>query len=65
MCCQIKSVMDGLFVLLDGPRVTVKFILPNVAPLGWSDLEWSDGPRLRSNDPRKVPNDTFFSSDGL
>jgi hypothetical protein len=59
--------MSGTAVA-DGPAVhpgwsarTLKFILPNPSPLGFSGSSRPDGPRLRPDGPRLVFDGTRFS----
>jgi hypothetical protein len=41
---------------------TLKFILPNPSPSGFSVPHLPDGPRLRPDGPREVPDGPLFSS---
>jgi hypothetical protein len=62
--CLTKPVADGSVVPPDGLRMTLKFILLNLAPSGWSVLEWAGDSRLRPDGLCKVSDSTLFSSDG-
>jgi hypothetical protein len=56
-----KAVADGLIVHPRRSARTLKYILPNPSPSGFSGFHRPDGPRLRPDDPRLVSDGARFS----
>jgi hypothetical protein len=54
--CQIKQSQMVRSCTPDGPRGRYNSYLPNLTPLGFSDFQRVDGPRLRPDNLSLVPN---------